>query len=71
VAPQLRTVEVAEPQTTNGQLRYARMMQAYSSLGIGSSNSRVQRGQSLEDEVDKYLAVPSREEWDSIAFWEV
>lgn len=47
------------------------MMQAYSSLGIGSSNSRVQRGQSLEDEVDKYLAVPSREEWDSIAFWEV
>jgi hypothetical protein len=51
-----------------GQSKHARIIQAYSSLGIGSSNSRVQ---SLEDEVDKYLAVPSREEWDSIAFWEV
>jgi hypothetical protein len=44
------------------------MKQAYSSLGIGPSDSRAQ---SLEDEVDNYLAVSSREEWDSIAFWEV
>jgi len=44
------------------------MKQAYSSLGIGLSASRAQ---SLEDKVDNYLAVPSRDEWDSIAFWEV
>ena len=67
MAPQ-RTAEVAEPQTTDGQAKYGRRMQAYLSLGIGSSNSRVQ---SLENEVDSYLAVPSRDEWNSIAFWEV
>jgi len=44
------------------------MLQALMDLGIGSSDSRIQ---SLEEEVDSYLAVPSREEWDGIAFWEV
>ena len=68
MAPQLETVEVAEPQTTDGQARYGRRMQAYLSLGLGSSNSRVQ---TLENEVDSYLTAPTREEWDSIAFWEV
>ena len=63
-----RIAEIARSETTDKQSRYARIKQAYSSLGIGSSDSRTQ---SLEDEVDSYLAVPSREEWDSIAFWEV
>jgi hypothetical protein len=44
------------------------MVQALMDLGIGSSNSETQ---SLEEEVDSYLAVPSREEWDSIVFWKV
>jgi hypothetical protein len=44
------------------------MFQAFKDLGIGSSDSGTQ---SLEEEVDSYLAVPSREDWDSIAFWEV
>jgi hypothetical protein len=44
------------------------MTQAFRVLGIGSSDSGIQ---SLEDEVDSYLAVPSREDWDNIAFWEV
>lgn len=35
---------------------------------MGPSNSEVQ---SLEVEVESYLAVPKKEEWDSIAFWEV
>ena len=43
------------------------MIQALKDLGMGPSNSEIQN---LE-EVDSYLAVPSREEWDSIAFWEV
>ena len=37
-------------------------------LGIVSSDSGTQ---SLEEEVDSYLAVPNREEWDNVAFWEV
>jgi hypothetical protein len=37
-------------------------------LGIGPSNSETQ---SLKEEVDSYLAVPSRDDWDSIIFWEV
>ena len=44
------------------------MYQALMDLGMGSSNSETQ---SLEEEVDSYLAVPSRDDWDSIAFWEV
>lgn len=44
------------------------MLQALLDLGIGFSDSGTQ---SLEEEVDSYLAVPSREIWDSIAFWEV
>ena len=55
-------------QTTGRQSKHAKVMQAYLGLGIGPSNLRAQN---LEDEVDSYLAVPSREEWDSIAFWEV
>ncbi len=44
------------------------MAQALRDLGIGFSSSGIQN---LEQEVDSYLAVPSREEYDSIAFWEV
>jgi hypothetical protein len=44
------------------------MFQALMDLGMGPSNSEVQ---SLEVEVESYLAVPKKEEWDSIAFWEV
>ena len=44
------------------------MFQALMDLGIGPSNSEVQ---SLEEEVDSYLAVPSKKDYDSIAFWEV
>jgi len=68
VTPRSRTIKVSEPQTIDGQSKHAKKLQAYLSLGIGSSNSKVQ---SIKEEVDKYLAVPSREEWDSIAFWEV
>jgi hypothetical protein len=50
------------------QARNEQMMQALKDLGINFSDSRIQ---SLEEEVDSYLAIPSREEWDSIAFWEV
>ncbi len=67
MTPQPR-VEIPESQTTAGQVKQARLIQAYSSLGIGSSNSTVR---TLEDEVDSYLALPSRGEWDCIAFWEV
>ena len=44
------------------------MFQAFKDLGIGFSNSKAQ---SPAEEVDSYLAVQSREDWDSIAFWEV
>jgi hypothetical protein len=44
------------------------MFQALIDLGMGPSNSEVQ---SLEEEVDSYLAVPNRQDYDSIAFWEV
>ena len=62
-----RGVEVEASQRA-GQARNERMFQALMDLGMGPSNSEIQ---SLEEEVDSYLAVPSREEWDSIAFWEV
>jgi len=68
VAPQIRSVEFTNPQTTDGQTKHNRRLQAYLSLGIGSSNSRAQ---SLENEVDNYLTASTQEEWDSIAFWEV
>lgn len=60
-------VEVEESQRA-GQAQNRRMLQALMDLGMGPSNSEVQ---SLEEEVDSYLAVPSKDEWDSIAFWEV
>jgi hypothetical protein len=41
------------------------MLQALMDLGMSSSNSEVQ---SLEEEVDSYLAVPSKNEYDSIVF---
>jgi len=41
MASQLRAIEVTKPQTTDEQSRYARMMKAYTSLGIGSSESRI------------------------------
>jgi hypothetical protein len=44
------------------------MVQALIDLGLGPSTSEVQ---SLEEEVDSYLAVPIRGAYDSIAFWEV
>ena len=67
MASRSRTIKVTEFQTIDGQLKHAKKLQAYLSLNIGFSNSRVQN----IEEVDKYLAVPSREEWDSIAFWKV
>jgi hypothetical protein len=45
-----------------------RMLQALMDLGMGPSNSQTQ---SLGEEIDSYLAVPSQQEWDSIAFWKV
>lgn len=50
------------------QAQNRRMLQALMDLGMSSSNSKVQ---SLEEEVDSYLAVPSKNEYDSIVFWEV
>ena len=40
------------------------MYQALMDLGMGSSNSETQ---SLKEEVDSYLAVPSRDDWDTVA----
>ena len=45
------------------------MHQALMDLGLDLSNSS--EAQSLQEEVDSYLAVSSRQYWDSIAFWEV
>ncbi len=44
------------------------MAQALRDLGLDFSDSEAQ---SLQEEVDSYLAVPSREKGDSIVFWEV
>jgi hypothetical protein len=44
------------------------MAQAFRDLGLDSLDSEVQR---LKGKVGSYLAVPSKEKGDSIAFWKV
>ena len=65
ITPEDREVEVSQG---SGPTRDIRMHQALIALGLDLSNSEAQ---SLQEEVDSYLAVSSRQYWDSIAFWEV
>ena len=61
-------VEAANSQTKAKQKQYERRLQAFISLGLDSSQPDYE---SLESEMDSYLAVANRNEWDSIAYWEV